>query len=85
MIRNLISNTLDSAIHPHLRQHLFYYASMTALQLLGFFLVLDAAPRISLQMLLVVVTSIVYFLWAILHHYVHHDLHRKIVLEYMLI
>lgn len=84
-MQDTIHNTVDGVVHPHIRQHLLYYSTMTGLQVLGFFLVLDAAPRIGVQMVLVVVTSIIYFFWALLHHYLHHDLHRKIVLEYMLV
>lgn len=85
MIRNFISSSISSFIHPHIREHLFYYASMTLLQLIGFYLVLSSAPNIALQMALIIFTTILYLLWAILHHYLHHDLHPAVVIEYVLI
>lgn len=36
-------------------------------------------------MLAVVITSLFYVGWGILHHFVHHDLNAKIVVEYVLI
>ncbi len=72
-------------IHPHIRTHLTYYVTMIILQAVGFLLVYFAAPNVSLQMDFVVLNSGIYILWASLHHYLHHELHPKIVLEYTLV
>jgi hypothetical protein len=72
-------------IHLHIKDHLFYYITMVLLQILGFLLVYFAAPNVSLQMDFVVINSGIYTLWASLHHYLHHDLHPKIVIEYVLV
>ena len=39
----------------------------------------------ALQLLIGIVTSISYVLWGILHHYMDHTLHKKIMVEYLLI
>jgi hypothetical protein len=72
-------------IHPHVREHLFYYTIMVVLQIIGFFIVLKAAPDTQLEMFFVILTSGVYLFWALLHQYIHHSLHPKIVLEYVLV
>jgi hypothetical protein len=72
-------------LQPHIKQHLYYYVSMAALQLVGFFVVLTASPHIQTQMILVIITSGIYVFWALLHQFLHHDLHPKVVLEYVLV
>lgn len=72
-------------MHPHIRDHFLYYITMIILQILGFLMAYAAAPNVSLQMDLVIINSGLYTLWASLHHYFHHDLHPKIVLEYILV
>jgi len=39
----------------------------------------------TLQLLIGVVTSVSYVLWGIIHHYMDRSLHKKIVVEYLLI
>jgi len=72
-------------IHPHIREHFMYYLTLALLQLLGFVLVYLAAPDVSLQMDVVIINSCLYVLIASLHHHMHHDLHPKIVAEYVLV
>ena len=38
-----------------------------------------------LQLMIGIVTSVSYVLWGIIHHYMDHSLHKKIVVEYLLI
>ncbi len=80
----MIKSTVNSFIHPHIRQHFLYYISLVLLQLTSYYMVFLAAPHISTQMLIVISTSIVYVVWASMHHYLNHDLHPQIVLEYIL-
>jgi hypothetical protein len=42
-------------------------------------------PDVTLQLLVGIVTSVAYVCWGIIHHIIRQDLHRKIVIEYMLI
>ena len=39
----------------------------------------------SLQLLVGIVTSVSYVFWGIIHHMLDHNLHKKIVVEYLLI
>jgi len=69
----------------HIHDHMLYYSMMIIFQILGFLLVYVASPNVSLQMEIVIINSGLYIFWASLHHYFHHDLHPKIVLEYVLV
>ncbi len=80
----MISGILDGFIHPHIRQHFLYYISVVLLQLASYYGVYLAYPHIPTQMLVVVSTSIVYVIWASFHHYINHNLHPQVVLEYIL-
>lgn len=44
-----------------------------------------ARPNVTLQLLIGILTSIIYVIWGIVHHALERDLHHKIVIEYMLI
>ena len=68
-----------------IRDHLSYYISLALLLLLGGFLAVVSSPYVQLQFLFIAITAFFYITWGILHHMVHHDLHAKIVVEYVLI
>lgn len=44
-----------------------------------------AAPNVSLQFNVAVITSVAYVVWGIIHHAMQKDLHQKVVVEYILI
>ncbi len=64
---------------------MYYYVSLALMVLLGGFLVFASYPYVRLQMVFVILTALFYIGWGILHHRLHHDLHPKIVVEYVLI
>lgn len=68
-----------------LQDHIIYYISLVLLILLGGILVVVSSPYVKLQMLFVVLTAIFYIAWGIIHHWLHHDLYAKIVIEYVVI
>jgi hypothetical protein len=39
----------------------------------------------ALQMAVLVLLSLFYVIWGLLHHFMYHDVHIKVVLEYILI
>jgi hypothetical protein len=49
----------------------------------AFFLYAQGNPL--MQFVIGMVTSIAYVLWGLVDHYVHHDLHQKVVVEYLLV
>lgn len=67
------------------KTHSAYYISLILILALGFFLILQNQYGRAFQLTAAVLTAIFYCLWGIVHHYVHHDITAKIVLEYVLI
>jgi hypothetical protein len=68
-----------------LKSHLGYYISLTLILSFGFLLVYLSASNRGLQIVIAVLTALFYVFWGIIHHMINHDLHAKIVVEYMLI
>jgi hypothetical protein len=75
-------------MHKHLKKHsyhIYYYFILALILLLGvtfFFFYNGNKPS---QFIVIVITSMAYFLWGVVHHIVDNDLHPKIVVEYLLI
>ncbi|MBF8250353.1 MAG: hypothetical protein HW400_954 [Candidatus Levybacteria bacterium] len=65
-------------------EHAIYYASLIIILSLSFLLAYNSQDR-SFQIGVIVTTTFFYVLWGILHHLMNHDLHMKIVIEYILI
>lgn len=72
-------------IKAKLKKHIGYYIAFTLVQTLGLIVVLLASGNRSTQMLAILGTSIFYFVFAIVHHVLDHDLTSKIVIEYALV
>lgn len=51
----------------------------------GILLFWSASGDRALQLFIGVLTALAYVTWGIAHHAVQHDLHRKVVVEYVLI
>lgn len=68
-----------------IKLHLGYYTSLIAILAFGFLLLLLAYPNRDLQMAIAVLTTLLYIFWGIIHHLINHDLHTKIMVEYVLI
>lgn len=65
--------------------HIPYYIFLLAILLFGFLLVYFSSGNKALQIVAVLVTTIFYVGWGILHHMINHDLSSKIVVEYVFI
>jgi hypothetical protein len=65
-------------------EHAVYYISLVVMFSLSFLLAYSSSDR-SFQIGVIVATTFFYVLWGIMHHLMNHDLHGKIVLEYILI
>ncbi|HVF69353.1 MAG TPA: hypothetical protein VNA13_02175 [Xanthomonadales bacterium] len=72
-------------IKANLKNHFRYYIAFTLVQILGLGLVLLASGNKQIQLYAVFGTTCFYFLFAIVHHLLDHDLTTKIVIEYALI
>jgi hypothetical protein len=64
--------------------HIIYYFSLAVILSLCFFLAYSSSDRIF-QIGTVIAATFFYVLWGIIHHLVNHDLHGKIVIEYILV
>ncbi len=64
-------------------KHLEHYMSLLVILSFG---ALGAIiiPEKPIQMLIIALTTLLYVGWGIFHHYLHHDLATKIVIEYVL-
>lgn len=65
-------------------EHGIYYMLLIAILSLCFLLAYTSTDR-SFQIGITVVATLFYVLWGIAHHLINHDLHTKIVIEYILI
>ncbi len=69
-----------------MKRHVMLHYIVLVLILMGgvisFFMVKENP---FLQLMIGIVTSVSYVLWGIIHHYMDHSLHKKIVIEYLLI
>lgn len=66
-------------------KHLNYYIFETIILGLGFFAVYALSLALVYQMVLVAFLVVLYSFMGIIHHKLQHDIHAKIVLEYILI
>ena len=68
-----------------IKAHIGYYVSLIIMLAFGYLLVSLAYPNRELQILAAVVTTFLYVFLGVIHHAINHDLHLKIVVEYVLI
>ncbi len=76
---------MERDIRRRLKKHFLYYLALIIIELAGLSLVFITAYDLRLQMTIVVMMSLFYVLWSALHHYIHHTLHTKILVEYVLV
>lgn len=68
-----------------MKKHLWYYLSFLVILGGGTFLVLSSAGDKALQLNFVILLAILYAVWGLLHHLVHHSMSIKIVIEYIVV
>lgn len=66
----------------NVKSHKVYYLLLAGMQVMGFILVLFAKGNKQLELAYIIISTFFYLIWALVHHYIHHDLHPKVVLEY---
>ncbi|MBM3282932.1 hypothetical protein FJY90_01635 [Candidatus Gottesmanbacteria bacterium] len=72
-------------MNRHLHFHLSHYLLLVLLLSFGVATIFNFAGNQEKQFLAAVITSLIYFLWGIIHHRLEGDLHPKVVVEYLLI
>ncbi|HSX08925.1 MAG TPA: hypothetical protein VLF93_02120 [Candidatus Saccharimonadales bacterium] len=68
-----------------LQKHFWHYLVYFLIFGIGFLLVLSERGNGTIQALYLVLIGMAYFAWAMVHHYVHHELTSRIIIEYVLI
>ncbi len=68
-----------------MKHHVIYYVTLLIVLALGIGLAMYVHGQKQLQVALVVLTSIFYVVWGVVHHAVHHSFSIKIMLEYIAI
>jgi len=66
-------------------EHNAYYLFLSLVLLLGFALMLVFSFNLAIQFVILLFVLLTYMGMGLMHHYFNHDLHAKIVLEYVLI
>ena len=69
----------DISTHP------LHYFFLLCIQLVGLWGVFWFSYLPMAQLIIISSMALGYILWGIFHHYEHHDLHPKIVWEYVLV
>ena len=67
------------------KRHFWYYTGLIIVLVSCLVLIFQSLHDLNLVMGVTIFMSVFYVAWAILHHYIHHDVHAKIVVEYVLI
>jgi uncharacterized membrane protein len=63
----------------------FHYVVLIAILTIGIIAFYYVQPSHSAQLTVGIITSCAYIVWGIIHHALKHELHQKIVIEYILI
>lgn len=69
----------------NLKKHALHYCVYALIFGVGLLLVLLNKQNTSLEAFFIFMIAILYFTWSMVHHYIHHDLHVRVVIEYILI
>jgi len=69
----------------NIQKHFWHYIVYALIFGGGLLFVLLAKGNANVQVLFLLMIAFIYFIWSMVHHYVHHELHPRIVVEYILI
>jgi hypothetical protein len=67
------------------KQHILHFIVLVGILTGGVTAFILASSSSSLQLIIGIITSVAYVLWGFIHHAMQKDLHKKIVVEYVLI
>lgn len=66
-------------------RHPLHYFTLLSIQLVGLWGIFWFTYQTTMQMIILISMAVSYVVWGIVHHKEHHDLHLKIVAEYLLV
>lgn len=67
------------------RQHAEYYITLLFILIFAVFLLLHGQSSKTLSFFIAVILTCSYIIWGILHHFLHHGVSIRVMLEYFLI
>lgn len=67
-----------------MQRHIGYYLLLLLILIMGALLITQNQYGKNFQMVAAAMTTFCYIIWGIVHHYLHHDISAKIVIEYVL-
>jgi hypothetical protein len=67
------------------KKHWFYYLVLFIVLGIGLVVIAVSPNERDIQMGVVVLMALFYIVWAVIHHLIDHDMHAKVMLEYILI
>ena len=62
-----------------------HYLSLLLILALGLLAFLIFSSELAYQIAILILTSIAYVVWGLLHHYLHKDLYLGVVIEYIVV
>ena len=68
-----------------MKQSFIHFLVLVAILAGGIFTFIYVRPNTTLQLFVGIITAVTYVLWGLIHHAIKKDLHRKIMVEYLLI
>ncbi|MBI3576766.1 hypothetical protein HY086_01870 [Candidatus Gottesmanbacteria bacterium] len=68
-----------------MKTHIIHFIFLLAILAVGIAAFFAAQGNSSLQFIIGLVTAVSYVVWGMIHHAMEGDLHKKIVIEYVLI
>ena len=69
----------------NIQKHFWHYLVYLFIFGGGLLLIFVTRGNSNTQAMLILMTAFLYFLWSMVHHYVHHQLKVRVVVEYILI
>ena len=72
-------------MRKNIQKHNWHYLVYLFIFSGGITLLLATRGNANIQAMLILMTAFLYFLWSMVHHFVHHRLQPRIVVEYILI
>ncbi len=68
-----------------MKPHIIHFLVLLAILAIGTFMFFYENGNHPFQLAVAVMTTIAYVIWGMIHHAIQQDLHRKVVVEYVLI
>jgi hypothetical protein len=68
-----------------LKSHVGYYLSLGTLLVICFGLIVIVGNQPAIKITILIMTAVLYAIWGVAHHAVHHDISARVVIEYILI